>query len=687
MNLALGCGTAFLRVLICAVALCWGAIRPIQADEYYRPDEPVDLPANTVRDEMVRIKEAKVAWADHAVLRRDFPTLRQKTNAEIEQWILDQFAYVSRTQLDLSDVRSAAIPADLSRTRQGFRPPDYNRAAVLEAGAGQGFVDVKGVGHPEGNAGYVASQQELARTSAGDPFKMKQLRTQGHSDGLMSLGESIAEVTRQRSAQRLFDLRNAATGSNFQTVESYFIISTPIEILKEGEQTIPAAIYGRQSHIGRVTGLKVPDDIYTDPFGKKQASSFGTAVDFGGVLIEDRRLNSNFGAFPEADSKNPQASKAWVWGHETAEAYQKRGDTKAIYRHIEEMLAPIEGDWKQLPVARALERLQNPGARGPEPKPFLDRIAALIFEGPENYRGPAFETLVGRRDRKSLAILEKALLSKTLSISQRAAVGLCKHRHPEAASIVLKYFTKDAPDWMIHAFSTNLVGRNESEWLPVLRRGLSLNTNVAMALEGWTTPESLDLFRMVMAGDDFVARSRAVDALGGRSDPASFALLERAFKDPERDVRVAAARALLKRPDREVPNLTRKWLNGPDIDVRRTLAGYLPGSKNPGVIQVLCESFNHEDGEVIWKLSSGLRLLPEEFRVEVLEAALRSKHMAARKHAMEILEFGYHDKPSLVRLMAKLALDSTYSHEKEKKFFNRVLSAYPCFTRWMLGQP
>ena len=51
---------------------------------------------------------------------------------------------------------------------------------------------------------------------------------------------------------------------------------------------------------------------------------------------------------PGGKANDPHDSNPWGWGHEIARAFE-RGDSGAVYRHLEEMLAPIDADWKAHP--------------------------------------------------------------------------------------------------------------------------------------------------------------------------------------------------------------------------------------------------------------------------------------------------------------------------------------------------
>jgi hypothetical protein len=199
------------------------------------------------------------------------------------------------------------------------------------------MIDIKGIGHGPATEFSVLSQLHAFGRARVDPVARNQLRTRDHSDGLMSLGEAIAETTRQMAAQILFEEKTAT----LETVETYAILALPVDLLKQDQHSIPAALYLRQAHFGRSKRLAVPPSIYEDFQGDRQQTVSHTTVDFGGVLIRDPRVQSHFGPLPGSQPEEAQTTQPWAWGHDVAEAYARRGDTQAIDRHLQEMLAPL----------------------------------------------------------------------------------------------------------------------------------------------------------------------------------------------------------------------------------------------------------------------------------------------------------------------------------------------------------
>lgn len=375
------------------IALLAAGPLPSWGDESARPAHPTELKTPT-QDRFVYVPGCEVAFADYEALRRDFKELREWTDAEINQWIVKEHGFISEGQLQLNGLRNTAIPVDPTRTKTGYRPPRYARGAVLETGFPDGgLVDEKGVGHRPQDAlmERLEALKNLFLESTPEGFQsaLDQFRVKDHSDGLMSFGEAVAEFTRQSTIQMLFDLHNQKYGTNYQTVETYFILYLPFEIEKKHGEKISAAIYGRQAHYDRrsVSTRKrpPPKGIFDDPHGGFQSTTLGTSIDFGGAIIEDPRLQANFGGI--GDSKDPQMGKPWVWGHQVAQHYRRTHDPMVVQKHFLEMVNPILAEWRGLPVAKSRQTYSKPFPKSANVNPaaVLDRIPPPHNPKAENY--------------------------------------------------------------------------------------------------------------------------------------------------------------------------------------------------------------------------------------------------------------------------------------------------------------
>jgi HEAT repeat protein len=339
------------------------------ADVHFLPRTKDDLPPDTTEeDEMVHVSGAKVAYFNRYALERDFPFLRGKGKAEIQNWILACYSYVSAAQLKLNGIRNSEIPFTSNR-KIGFRPHGWKRAAVIpcndENGKNVGLVDVKGTGISANFNDSIKEQTEAYEEAKGNQVLIDTLRIKGHSDGLASFGEANAEVVRAQVLQKIFDQDRKTHNTSYEAIEHYFVIQMPFDILKEGDKKEKAALIGRQAHVGRIQDpSKMPDSLYIDPHGEKQFDLFGAAVDMGGVFPTASEFQSRFLTeeqrvkFQEGDQSqttfDPQKSLEWKYAHEAAAAFLK-GDHDSVQKHVETMV----GERVDRPDHKRFDRLSQ----------------------------------------------------------------------------------------------------------------------------------------------------------------------------------------------------------------------------------------------------------------------------------------------------------------------------------------
>ncbi len=323
----------------------------------FLPRTPAQLVQVGSEEIMLHVRGAQVAWMNRAALDRDFPELKVLADADLEKWILQNCSLVSFDQIRLNGIRNSSIPLDLSREKIGYRAIGGGRASTVQVSMGQlalGLIDLKGIGvNTQISDDSIENQIERYHEAGGAEDALSELRVLSHSDGLMSLGEAIAEVVRSEALQKSFELESSTCcGPSFETVESYFIISFPFDVLKEGNKADRAALVGRQAHLGRSgASQQIPNSYYVDFFGGKQGDLFGAAIDMGGVfpthpvfedrfLSEEQRMSLEKPILSRADLArlfNPQKSKEWVYSHETAVSFVN-GYPRAVYDHMGQML-------------------------------------------------------------------------------------------------------------------------------------------------------------------------------------------------------------------------------------------------------------------------------------------------------------------------------------------------------------
>lgn len=330
--------------------------RPLTEKSYHHLLNP-QLLISAKQQTIAKVRgKCELAYLNVKRILADFPALRTLSREQLENWVLDQYCYLSTEQTKLNGIRQTPLELDLAQTKKSVRQSGWGRADTMPGyldGAFVGWIDVKGSGLASDNQGIETQLKEFKdaqnkirhhRESALDD-----LRTSAHSDGLLTLGEGIAEVTRQTAAQMSFDLLNFENraqleneNSNklpFETVETYFVIALPIDILKDKGQQVRAALYGRQAHFGRhESNYSIPDDVYRSYQSTNQSTSGHTAVDFGAIWITHPLLKDRFGPSVPGQKFDTQLnSLPWGRGHEAARRFSA-GDRFAVYSHLNEML-------------------------------------------------------------------------------------------------------------------------------------------------------------------------------------------------------------------------------------------------------------------------------------------------------------------------------------------------------------
>ncbi len=507
----------------------------------------------------------------------------------------------------------------------------------------------------------------------------------------MSFGEAIAEASRQQAAQYLFDIN----GTEFETVETYAIIKLPFDILKANEQ-IPAALYLRQSHVGRFAGLNVPPNIYTDNFGGRQKTNHQTAVDFGGVILRDPLA----GVLSEESAlENPQMSKAWRWGHEAARAFSRldNPDKSVIYRHFDDVLGSLQArslrseNCKIKQESRAVERryfaklkkkglsfdqiekLKNESRKinkneielfkiamadesadvrfaaatrmsnrlfdiaGPAP---LDVIDILLNDSRALIRRRAVHQLAGRSDEKSLTLIDQALGDSDVEVRQGAAVALEKRQDFSSLALIARAFgdaNRDVRQIAIRA----LHGRNEDKALDLLEFALGDSQNyiqqeAAKALADRNDPRSLAIIaRSLSSGSQGLLRVALANALSGRTD--SLDLIEWLINEAGLAPRKPAVLALANRSDSHSLKLLEQVLNEPSSDLHRTAVRALVGRTDVESLTLIEKIIDGPDLDLRPLGIFALANRHETRALDLLEKALKDSAPEIRRAAAQAL--------------------------------------------------
>jgi hypothetical protein len=219
---------------------------PVRELEVRFPAGPIlrrigDLDDEGLRpDRALRLRDARLVFADHALLQHDFPELR---NAALlaqgvpaadcdrfrEEWLMDHAALMSVMQAG-QEVTNNAIATE-GDARRVWRPSRYGRAFVSDTGTG--LLDLKGTGTEPGRAPVVET----------------------HGNGLLLMRDGLREVMFQWIVDEIF--RHAAPG--FWTVPVYGFIDCGFEAKARNGALDPAAIMVRRAHKRQPGNIDLPE--------------------------------------------------------------------------------------------------------------------------------------------------------------------------------------------------------------------------------------------------------------------------------------------------------------------------------------------------------------------------------------------------------------------------------------------
>lgn len=161
------------------------------------------------------VTTARILNADFDLIRRDFPQLRNHSNAEIENQLLQNVAVMAQSQVAQTEVNN---PISTIRTVpiEVYRPKDYGRALMVKFQ--EGLIDAKGTG---------------ALNPLQAPFK----------NGLLSLKGALREFVIEKIVSGILSHES----SPFKTVGCYGVIDLGFDIVRVDGRTERAGILLRQA--------------------------------------------------------------------------------------------------------------------------------------------------------------------------------------------------------------------------------------------------------------------------------------------------------------------------------------------------------------------------------------------------------------------------------------------------------
>jgi hypothetical protein len=174
-----------------------------------REEIPVKDPSklsHPVPTKVRRITTAKVVWANYALIREDFISLRNQTENQIDEW-LESHAVISQAQANQVFFNETILTTAYDGL--ALRPENYNRAAVIQVP--DGLIDIKGAG----------SEAPKSLWHDGDP-----------RDGTFTLGDAIREQIFATAIKLIFESEGVKiAGQPVQVVENYAILDGGFDVI------------------------------------------------------------------------------------------------------------------------------------------------------------------------------------------------------------------------------------------------------------------------------------------------------------------------------------------------------------------------------------------------------------------------------------------------------------------------
>lgn len=314
-------------------------------------------------EEVLRLKNARVVIADYDLIREDFPRLSGLSHEQIDNWLLEETAYISNGQKAQTTVNSF-IETLHDNKRQALRPPEYGRALVYEVawqGEKIGVLDVKGAG------GIKPSHAS-------------------HRSGTMTLGESLREFSYEKMITSVVE----HSGIQNKVVGSYAVIDPGFDVIHPDGSSSRGGFYLRQGH-RRYT--KAENMARGQPLGNgwmeapwrqrfdKLLSRYGIwanenyqgtvnndLFDFGHYIIREDLSDLDgklavpferwgFDKAPEEPIasmddrwKFSKRDRPWIWSHDTAQAFaQGQASRHHVWLHHYNLVNPVQEKLEKTP--------------------------------------------------------------------------------------------------------------------------------------------------------------------------------------------------------------------------------------------------------------------------------------------------------------------------------------------------
>ncbi|MBT3586289.1 MAG: hypothetical protein HN509_15385 [Halobacteriovoraceae bacterium] len=303
-----------------------------------------EVHVDSVAEEVQKLKNPRILIADYDLIRKDFPSLKNLSNPQIDHWLLDQTGYISIPQKNQTEVNTAIEV--LAETRKAHRPPHYGRALVYEmldpeTGNQIGLIDLKG-------SGALKPAQK------------------SHRNGIATLGECLREYVFEHMMRDIFK----DSGLPQKTVGSYAVIDPGFDLVHSDGSRSPGGFYLRQAHdrvpehsgawlpeSKRMSIQKVLHQYGIDPNKNVQGTVKHNIFDFGHYIVRDDTPGIDPSKQVSFDiwgyDKNIQApgddrwfyskvDNAWNWSHELATNWRKGlANRDHVWQHFKNLVLPV----------------------------------------------------------------------------------------------------------------------------------------------------------------------------------------------------------------------------------------------------------------------------------------------------------------------------------------------------------
>ncbi len=298
------------------------------------------ISSNPPEAKVYKLSHARILIADYDLIRRDFPSLDNLSNEQIDNWIIDSVGYISVAQAS-QQVVNTQIPVEQGEY-SAYRPSGYGRALIFDtkdpvSQESIGLIDVKGSG-------------------AVNP------RQQDHGNGLATLGEAIREFLYERVMREVVKDQRISN----KVVGSYAVIDPGFDVVHADGSTSRAGLYLRQAHARnsyewlpqqmRANVQKIFREYGIDPNENIQGTKTNDIFDFGHYVVRDDTSNIDHAKslpfhlwgynknIPRDPSDRWQYSKQdwpWIWSHELAESFAS-GDASRddVWNHFKNLVFP-----------------------------------------------------------------------------------------------------------------------------------------------------------------------------------------------------------------------------------------------------------------------------------------------------------------------------------------------------------